>query len=78
MSANKSQQSLLPTAIVLLSGGLDSTTVLAIAQERGFNVVALSFQYGQNHSREIEQAVEIAKHGNVVEHCLVNIYDNSS
>lgn len=73
MSANKSQQSLLPTAIVLLSGGLDSTTVLAIAQERGFNVVALSFQYGQNHSREIEQAVEIAKHGNVVEHCLVNI-----
>ncbi|MBT4694014.1 MAG: 7-cyano-7-deazaguanine synthase, partial [Planctomycetaceae bacterium] len=62
-----------PPAVVLLSGGLDSTTVLAIALEQEFDVVALSFLYGQNHSHEINQAKMIAKQADVTEHCIVNI-----
>ncbi|MDM8546699.1 7-cyano-7-deazaguanine synthase QueC [Candidatus Venteria ishoeyi] len=55
-------------AIVLLSGGLDSTTVLAIAKVQGFQVYALSFSYGQRHQQELECARHIAKQQNVVEH----------
>jgi 7-cyano-7-deazaguanine synthase len=47
-------------AVVLLSGGLDSTTVLAIAQKQGFAVYALSFDYGQNHKVELEAAKRVA------------------
>jgi hypothetical protein len=47
-------------AVVLLSGGLDSTTVLAIAKSEGFAVHALSFRYGQRHSAEIGAARRIA------------------
>ena len=50
-------------AVVLFSGGLDSTTVLAIAQAEGFNVHALSFSYGQRHSVELDAAREIAAQG---------------
>jgi hypothetical protein len=46
----------MPTAIVLLSGGLDSTTVLAIARDEGFEPCALSFDYGQRHKHELESA----------------------
>ncbi|MDE0817353.1 MAG: 7-cyano-7-deazaguanine synthase QueC [Pirellulaceae bacterium] len=73
MSAINTLNSAPSTAIVLLSGGLDSTTVLAIALEHGFEVVTLSFLYGQNHSHEIEQAIVIAKQANVADHCIVNI-----
>ncbi len=52
-------------AVVLLSGGLDSSTVLAIALEMGYEVHALSFDYGQRHSRELESAKKIAKYFNV-------------
>lgn len=62
-----------PTAVVLLSGGLDSTTVLAIAIEQGFDVVALSFLYGQNHRHEIELAREITTQCGIEDHCIVNI-----
>lgn len=48
------------TAVVLLSGGLDSTTCLAIARADGFEPVALSFDYGQRHRVELERAAEIA------------------
>lgn len=48
--------------IVLLSGGLDSSTALAIAVERGFTPHALSFRYGQRHARELESARRIADH----------------
>lgn len=49
-----------PQAVVLLSGGLDSATVLAIAQDLGFDVAALSFRYGQRHAVELDAAKKIA------------------
>jgi 7-cyano-7-deazaguanine synthase len=61
------------TAVVLLSGGLDSATVLAIAQDRGFDCLALSFRYGQNHGSEIDAAKEIAAQAAVRRHVVVDI-----
>ena len=55
-------------AVVLLSGGLDSTTVLAIAGRDGFTVNALSFSYGQRHAAEVEAARRIAKSAGVARH----------
>ena len=52
-------------AVILLSGGLDSATTLAIAIHRGYEVHALSFDYGQRHSRELESARKIASYYNV-------------
>ncbi len=49
-------------AIVLLSGGLDSTTVLAIAQHEGFELHTLSFDYGQRHQREVDAAKAVARY----------------
>ncbi|OYT60477.1 7-cyano-7-deazaguanine synthase QueC [Euryarchaeota archaeon ex4484_178] len=49
-------------AVVLLSGGLDSSTVLAIALSQGYEVHALSFDYGQRHSKELESAKKIAEY----------------
>lgn len=59
-------------AIVLFSGGLDSTTCLALAQHEGFSPVALSFRYGQRHNSEIENAAKLAKEFSV-EHVIVDI-----
>lgn len=61
-----------PTAIVLLSGGLDSTTCLAIARSEGFTPIALSFRYGQRHTGELECASVIARDAGV-EHMVVDI-----
>jgi len=61
----------MPEAVVLLSGGLDSSTVLALAKEAGFEPVALTFDYGQKHKREIESAKRIANHFHVKEHLIV-------
>ena len=61
------------TAVVLLSGGLDSATVLAIARSEGFEIVALSFRYGQRHHAEIVAAQEIAKRARVRRHVIVDI-----
>lgn len=58
-------------AVVLLSGGLDSSTVLAIALERGYEVVALTFDYGQKHRRELDSARRIARHYGVKQHIVV-------
>ena len=55
-------------AVVLLSGGLDSATCVAMARGAGFEVYALSFAYGQRHSVELEAADRVAKHLGVVEH----------
>jgi 7-cyano-7-deazaguanine synthase len=59
-------------AVVLLSGGLDSVTTLATALDRGYEVYALSFDYGQKHSRELGSAEKIAKHYNI-KHKIVKI-----
>ncbi len=59
-------------AVVLLSGGLDSTTVLAMAIDMGYEVHALSFDYGQRHSRELESAKKVAEHYGVV-HKIIKI-----
>jgi 7-cyano-7-deazaguanine synthase len=60
-------------AVVLLSGGLDSTTTLAIARSQGFELYALTFQYGQRHAVEIEAARRIAAHFQVARHVFVPI-----
>lgn len=62
-----------PKAVVLLSGGLDSTTVLAIAQSEGYVVHALSFRYGQRHSVELEAARTIAQNAVVAQHLEIEI-----
>jgi 7-cyano-7-deazaguanine synthase len=60
-------------AIVLLSGGLDSTTVLAIAKDQGFDPYALSFRYGQRHSIELQAAERVAKSLGAVGHVTAEI-----
>lgn len=60
-------------AVVLLSGGLDSTTTLAIAIAQGYATYALSFDYGQRHKIEIEAARRIVKSLGVKEHRIVEI-----
>ena len=60
-------------AVVLLSGGLDSSTMLAMAIEQGFEVVAVTVDYGQRHRREIESAKKIAEHFRAKEHILIKV-----
>jgi 7-cyano-7-deazaguanine synthase len=60
-------------AVVLLSGGLDSATTLAIAHRDNFQCYALSFKYGQRHQREVEAAKKIAASLRVVEHRVIEI-----
>ena len=59
-------------AVVLLSGGLDSTTVLAIAKDNGFACYAISFLYGQRHKIELVKAQEVAARHGVVQHVIVD------
>jgi len=60
-------------AVILLSGGLDSTTVLAIAKSQGYDCYALSFDYGQKQRSELESSISIAKKSNVIEHRIMKI-----
>lgn len=60
-------------AVVLLSGGLDSTTTLAIAAEAGYELHALTFRYGQRHQLEVEAARRVAAGLGVAEHVIVDI-----
>lgn len=60
-------------AVLLLSGGLDSATTLAIAKAEGFEVYALSFAYGQRHRHELEAAAAIAKKYGACEHRIITI-----
>lgn len=62
-----------PHAIVLLSGGLDSTTTLAIAQAQGFSCLALSFDYGQRHAAELVACGDIVKAMAVTKHRILRI-----
>ena len=61
------------TTIALFSGGLDSATAAAIAQEAGQQVIGLSFDYGQRHRRELEAAIDLAKYLKLMEHQIINI-----
>jgi 7-cyano-7-deazaguanine synthase len=63
----------LKRAVCLLSGGLDSTTSLAIAQEQGFDVYALSFRYGQRHTIELDKAAAFARLRGVKKHITLDI-----
>lgn len=60
-------------AVILLSGGLDSATTLAIARHQGYECFAITFQYGQRHSIEVEAAKRIARALKTAEHLLVPI-----
>jgi 7-cyano-7-deazaguanine synthase len=60
-------------AVCLLSGGLDSTTVLAIAQNEGYEVYALSFRYGQRHAVELEKATAFARARGVARHVTIDM-----
>ena len=60
-------------AIILLSGGLDSATTLAIAAGSGYDCFAMTFRYGQRHSVEIDSAKQVAASLGVIEHRIINI-----
>lgn len=60
-------------AIVLLSGGLDSATVLTIAKSQDYECYALTFRYGQRHSVELDRAAQVAKFHNVAEQRIIDI-----
>ena len=60
-------------AVVLSSGGIDSTTAMAIAKSEGFEIYSLSFRYGQRHVAELESAQRVAKFFNVKKHLIVNV-----
>jgi 7-cyano-7-deazaguanine synthase len=60
-------------AVLLLSGGLDSTTLLALAMSEGYAIHALSFSYGQRHAAELAAARKIASHFGVVQHVVTDI-----
>jgi 7-cyano-7-deazaguanine synthase len=60
-------------AIILLSGGLDSATVLALAEKQNYQLYALSFDYGQKHNVELESAKILARKYQVAEHKIINL-----
>ena len=60
-------------AVVLSSGGIDSTTVMAIAREEGFSIFSLSFNYGQRHSFELESARKAAQYFEASDHMIIDI-----
>lgn len=60
-------------ALILLSGGLDSATVVALAKAQGYSCYSMSFDYGQRHRAELQAAERVAQHLGVVEHKVVGI-----
>jgi len=60
-------------AVVLLSGGVDSATTLAIAKAEGFDTYALSFRYGQRHAQELKAAAAVASQLGATEHVVLDI-----
>jgi len=72
-SATSPKPSAGPKAVVLLSGGLDSATALAIAQAQGYEPYAISFRYGQRHAVELDAARAVAETAGVARHVVVEI-----
>lgn len=64
-------------AVVLLSGGMDSTTVLYMAKSQGYEVCAISFDYGQRHYKELDCAKAVAERAGVKEHIIINTNMNA-
>jgi 7-cyano-7-deazaguanine synthase len=62
-----------PRAVLLLSGGLDSATVLAVARRDGYEVYALTFRYGQRHGHEVDAARVVAGRGGAARHVVLDI-----
>lgn len=60
-------------AVIVLSGGLDSTTCMGIAKAEGYDLYPITFHYGQRHNREVEQAIEVGKFYNVEDHRIVDL-----
>lgn len=60
-------------AVVLSSGGIDSTTAMAIARKEGFSIYSLSFNYGQRHSFELEAARKVARFFEVSDHMIIDL-----
>ena len=60
-------------AVILFSGGLDSTTCVAIAKDQGFDIIGLTINYGQKHIFELESAKSIARYFNIKNHSIINI-----
>jgi 7-cyano-7-deazaguanine synthase len=60
-------------AVVLLSGGVDSTTILAIAQSQGYDTYTMSFRYGQRHALELDSAKQISEKMGAKKHVIVDI-----
>lgn len=63
----------MPQAVILLSGGLDSATALAIARHQGFNTFTFSVDYGQRHRIELERAAAVARSLGSVRHAVVQV-----
>ncbi|HUJ60452.1 MAG TPA: 7-cyano-7-deazaguanine synthase QueC [Kofleriaceae bacterium] len=63
----------MPDAVVLLSGGVDSTTALAVAKSRGFGCYALTVRYGQLHAVELDAARRVAAHAGVADHRVIDV-----
>lgn len=66
-----------PKAVILLSGGLDSATVLAMAKNEGFDCYTLGFNYGQRHNAELNAAQRVAKQGSGHEHMVIELNLNA-
>ena len=60
-------------ALILLSGGLDSATVVALAKADGYSCYSMSFDYGQRHRAELQAAEQVARHLGVVEHKVIGL-----
>jgi 7-cyano-7-deazaguanine synthase len=60
-------------AVIVLSGGLDSTTCMGIAKSEGYDLFPITFHYGQRHNREVQQAIEVARHYEVADHRIVDL-----
>ncbi|MBU0944291.1 MAG: 7-cyano-7-deazaguanine synthase QueC [Proteobacteria bacterium] len=60
-------------AVILFSGGLDSTTVLAIAKSQGYSCYCLSFRYGQKQTIELDKAIQSARESGVAKHLILNL-----